>query len=80
MAQSIHGHEVMHLMLELGGSFTRDSLQLAIHERFGSEARFHTCSAEGMDAAALIEFLHARGKFVDHEAGFSTEAERICNH
>lgn len=80
MSNSIHGHEVMHMMLELGGTFTRESLKLAIDERFGEQARFHTCSAQDMDAAALIEFLRQRGKFVEAADGFNTEAERICNH
>lgn len=80
MTESIHGHEVMHLMLELGGSFTRESLTQAIHERFGADARFHTCSASNMDAESLIDFLRERGKFVDQSSGFNTEAERICNH
>lgn len=80
MTTSIHGHEVMHLMLELGGQFTQTSLQAAIEERFGKSARFHTCSAQDMDAAALIAFLRERGKFVDTDEGFNTEAERICNH
>ena len=80
MSNSIHGHDVMHMMLELGGTFTRESLKLAIDERFGEQARFHTCSAQDMDAAALIEFLRQRGKFVEAADGFKTEAERICNH
>ena len=80
MSNSIHGHEVMHLMLELGGPFTKDSLKQAIDSRFGTQARFHTCSAEGLDAEALIELLRERGKFVDSAEGFTTEAERICQH
>lgn len=80
MLNSIHGHEVMHMMLELGGTFTRESLKLAIDERFGASARFHTCSAQDMDAETLIEFLRQRGKFVEDGDGFNTEAERICNH
>ncbi len=80
MTTSIHGHEVMHLMLELGGQFTQASLQSAIEQRFGKAARFHTCSAQDMDAAALIAFLRERGKFVDTAEGFNTEAEQICNH
>ena len=80
MSNSIHGHDVMQMMLELGGTFTRESLKLAIDERFGEQARFHTCSAQDMDAAALIEFLRQRGKFVEAADGFNTEAERICNH
>lgn len=80
MSESIHGHEVMHFMLEQGGSFTRASLLQAIQEKFGSAARFHTCSAQGMDAGALIDFLATKGKFVEHGDGFNTEADKICNH
>lgn len=49
-------------------------------ERFGAEARFHTCSASEMDAEALIDFLAARGKFIDSAEGFQTRADKICNH
>ena len=80
MSNSIHGHDVMHMMLELGGTFTRESLKLAIDERFGAHARFHTCSAQDLDAEALIELLRLRGKFIEADGGFNTEAERICNH
>ena len=54
---SIHGHEVMHMMVNSGKSFSRDSLKKAIHVQFGSETRFFTCSAQGMDADQLINFL-----------------------
>jgi len=79
-AESIHGHEVLHFMLENEKGFTRDSLITAITEKFGAEARFHTCSAEDMDAVALVDFLAAKGKFVESDSGFNTEAEKICNH
>ncbi len=80
MSESVHGHAVMEMMLEQAGGFTRDSLRAAIDARFGRDARFHTCSASDMDADALITFLEGRGKFVAKEAGFNTEASRICNH
>ena len=70
----------MQLMVELNQSFTRDSLRQAIHDRFGREARFFTCSAQDMSTDELIDFLAARGKFVEREGGFSTEADRICRH
>ena len=80
MSHSIHGHEVMHFMLERGGSFTRQSLLTAIAERFGAEARFHTCSAENMTAEQLIDFLDAKGKFIGADDGFNTHAEKVCRH
>lgn len=80
MKKSIHGHDVMHFMLENGGSFTRDSLRDAVVEHFGKDARFYTCSAQGMTAEQLIDFLAAKGKFVEGKDGFNTKAEKICSH
>ena len=80
MSDSIHGHEVMHFMLEHGGQFTRESLAQAIATRFGADARFHTCSAQDMTADELIDFLAAKGKFVASAEGFNTQADKICNH
>ena len=78
--ESIHGHEVMRMMVESGMQFTRQSLQEAITEKFGVEARFHTCSAEQMTADELIDFLEQRGKFIGAENSFTTDKEKICNH
>jgi probable metal-binding protein len=75
-----HAHEVMHMMLEHDGVFSRDSLAQAIIERFGVDARFCSCSAAGMDVNAVIEFLESRGKFVARDKGFNTAQDRICNH
>lgn len=80
MTDEIHGHEVMQMMVELDRSFTRDTLREAIEERFGKEARFFTCSANHMTADQLIDFLAAKGKFVERDSGFSTAAEHICQH
>ncbi len=80
MNPSVHGHDVMHMMLELGGQFTRESLKAAIDTRFGSDARFHTCSAADMTAEQLIDFLQEKGKFVATDAGFNTREEHICQH
>jgi probable metal-binding protein len=80
MTTQIHGHEVMQMMLELDQSFTRESLRQAIQDRFGGEARFFTCSAENMTPDELIDFLAERGKFVERDRGFNTQADMICNH
>lgn len=76
----IHGHEVMQMMLESETLYTRDSLRVAIRERFGPDARFFTCSAAGMTADALIDFLANRGKFVPGPAGFTTDPTKMCQH
>jgi probable metal-binding protein len=76
----IHGHEVLHMMLDSGVTYTRRSLREAILERFGPDSRFFTCSAENMTADALIEFLAGRGKFVAKPEGFTTDPANICHH
>lgn len=69
------------MMLEaVEGYPSVEALVAAIEERFGADARFHTCSAEGMDARHLVAFLTERGKFVPLDSGFNTSAEKICSH
>jgi probable metal-binding protein len=76
----IHGHEVMRMMLESGEVYDEARLEAAIHAKFGASARFCTCSASGMTARQLIEFLAAKGKFVPTSEGFSTDPAKICDH
>lgn len=75
-----HGHEVLHMME--GKSYrTRSELIDAIIERFGTDERFHTCSAEGMTAAELVDFLEDRGKFKPAgEEEFTVDISKVCNH
>ncbi|MDR0770779.1 MAG: YecH family protein [Burkholderiales bacterium] len=78
--ESVHGHEVMQMMIASGKTWTHESLVVAIHQKFGTGARFHTCSCDNMTAAELIDFLEARGKFVERGDGFTTDEGHICNH
>jgi len=79
--ESIHGHDVLHMMLETPDGFaSADALVAAIEGRFGPEARFHTCSADSMDARQLAAFLSERGKFEPHAGGFNTSPDKICSH
>ncbi len=77
---SIHGHEVMDAMQASGRLFTRESLATFITEHFGAASRFHTCSADGMTARELVNFLADRGKFVGTEEGFTLNPARVCQH
>jgi probable metal-binding protein len=77
---SIHGHEVLQMMLDSGKTYTKASLVHDIIQRFGGEARYHTCSAEDMAAGQLVEFLDSRGKLVLQDGGLQTSASLMCNH
>jgi probable metal-binding protein len=80
METALHGHDVLDFMIASGASFTRATLETAIHGKFGPDARFHTCSAENMTAAELITFLADRGKFKGPATGFTVAVENICQH
>lgn len=80
MAETIHGHEVMRMMIASGKTYTRESLREAIHGRFGAQTRFRTCSAENMTADELIAFLESKGKFLLQGSGFTTDADQMCDH
>lgn len=79
--ESIHGHDVIEMIQSAARPFSRTGLVAAIGERFGSEARFHTCSAEAMTAGELVEFLMAKGKFlIAEDAGLTIDPSKVCQH
>ncbi|WP_347254514.1 YecH family metal-binding protein [Leminorella grimontii] len=77
---SIHGHQVLEMMIASNEAYSTESLIAAIDARFGQEARFHTCSKQDLTAAELVGFLAQKGKFVPVDEGFTTRPEKICNH
>ncbi len=80
MKESIHGHDVMEMMVASGEKYSVESLEAAIHEKFGADARFHVCSASEMTAKELILCLKQKGKFVGTDDSFTTQASQICQH
>ena len=73
----IHGHEVLRMME--GNSYaSAEELVAAVVAKFGAEERFYTCSAEGLDAAGLVAFLEAKGKFKPAGAGFTMDRDKVC--
>ena len=75
-----HGHDFLHMM-EGQTYATKESLVEAIINHFGAEERFHTCHAEGMTAAELVDFLETRGKFMPAgDSAFTADMSKMCNH
>ena len=73
-----HAHEVMEMMVNSGKQYSRASLVAAIRERFGAEVRFYTCSASGLSAEELVEFLTRKGKFSGTEEAFVFNPGKMC--
>ena len=80
MNPSIHGHEVLEVVLAASGPITPESLEAQVSQRFGSDARFHTCSANGLTVRQLIDLLESKGKLVLADGGLQADRSRICEH
>ena len=78
MSESIHGHQVMEMMARSAKMYTKEALKIDIAIKFGNDARFHTCMGSDLTADDLIEFLAAKGKFVESEQGISMPSEHLC--
>ena len=76
----IHGHDVLHMMLASGKTYTKATLVADIVEKFGAVAKFQTCSEANMTAEELVDFLESRGKFKPQAGGFQTSKDVICQH
>lgn len=77
---SIHGHDVIHLIHDAGGTLTRATLAQEVRQQFGPEARFHTCSAGGMSLDDLLAFLISRGKVVERDGKLAVQMAEVCGH
>jgi len=77
---SIHGHEVIEMIVASGRPWRRDELTREIDVRWGGQAKFHTCSATGMDSAELVQLLSSRGKFLESDEGVTMDHSKVCNH
>jgi probable metal-binding protein len=77
-ADTIHGHEVIHLIHNSSPALTRAGLGEEIQARFGPETRFHTCSAGGMTLDQLLQFLMSRGKIVEQDGRLHAVADKLC--
>jgi probable metal-binding protein len=80
-SESIHGHEVIHLILDARPALTRQTLAEQVRLRFGDEPRFHTCSAGGLTLTQLLSFLAERGKLVETPDGqLGVATGNACSH
>ena len=80
MAKSVHGHNVLKMVLAAEKPQPREQLVEAIAAEFGADAQFHTCSVQGLSANDLLELFMGKGKLVEGAEGITADASRMCSH
>ncbi|MTI13516.1 YecH family metal-binding protein [Sansalvadorimonas verongulae] len=80
MSESVHGRNVLKMVLAADKPQPREQLIEAITAQFGADAHFHTCSVQGLSANNLLELFMGKGKLVESAEGITADASRICGH
>lgn len=80
MSDSVHGHDVMALMVAQGSSILKHELIALMAQKFGDSARYHTCSAENLTAIELLSLLTSKQKLQETEQGMTLVVGRKCHH
>ena len=65
----LHVHDILDLINQSSQAYAIADLKQAIVETFGLDARFSSCSVDGMRIDDAVDFLVTRGKFVPKQAG-----------
>lgn len=79
-ASQIHGHEVINLVCSHPEGISTASLTETVAQHFGQDARFYTCSAEGMTLGELLSFLADRNKIELRGDHVFPGGSKTCNH
>ena len=78
MTNNVHGHEILEMIHRAEPAMTRAGVAAEVGRRWGKEARFYTCSAEGMTLDELLAFLLERGKVVEQAGWLATDMSKLC--
>ena len=77
-ANSVHGHQILHLVLNARPAMTRDQLTARVTRLYGPGAQFHTCSVSCLSLDQLVNFLLSRGKLVERDHLLFTDTSKMC--
>lgn len=80
IADSVHGHDVLALVKSAKVPLTPAELEALAAQRFGADARYHTCSAAGLTFGGLMAFLNEREKLVLRDGRLHLNAGKVCDH
>ena len=76
-----HVHSVLEILDQVGKALSLTEIEALIVEKFGTAAKFSSCSLSEMAPSQVIEFLLARQKIAEIEPGkFVLNTHNSCGH
>jgi len=76
----VHGHEVIALIQTAKPALSRLQLTAAAARRWGTEARYFTCSVQGLTLDELLAFLLSHGKVAEAGGVLVPDMSKVCQH
>ncbi len=78
---SFHVHDIMEMLAENNHTLDLQQMINLIVEKFGSMARFSSCSMKDMNVHQTVDFLVSRQKLIEVSPGkFSFNSQARCKH
>lgn len=78
MSASIHVHEILNHLKQQ--PMSEQDLTHWVDGQWGTGARFHTCSQQGLSFSEVLTFLRRRKKIIEEMGTLSVNEARVCNH
>ena len=79
MNESIHGHRVLEILEGSDNPLSIEQLREVVVDRYGEDARFHTCSSQSMPFEELLVFLSDRNKVFEVNGRIDAAPNRSCH-
>lgn len=80
MPTVIHAHDLLDLLIKAAAPVPRETLRSLVHERFGEEVLFASCSENNYSFDEILQFLASRDKIIISDNGIVADIEKICDH
>lgn len=77
---STHGHALLNYIIDNGGQVNLDTLRQWAQSTHGNDARYHTCSVEGLSLDGILQFFQERNKVAVIGTAVSVNVQNICKH
>lgn len=75
----VHAHEILKLIGSSEVQFTKESLAVAVAERFGKDEKFTNCSGGEYDFNDIFQYFIKRSKIeIDTEGIIHLQLQNIC--
>ncbi|OIQ24368.1 YecH family metal-binding protein [uncultured Vibrio sp.] len=78
MSNEVHAHAVLNLLREQ--PMTEETLRDVVNKEYGRDVTFRTCSRNGFELDALLEFFKEKQKVTVEQGVWQLNAERVCSH